>query len=217
MKLWPTVKNAIQAKVPGKKSRFPKHHPYWQWHVHLDASQQTDLLWLSGFGDTALWFMNFWPVSAKCVEEHRLHLNFYFRNSNKFVVLRVKKGKGYSWQLLTEDFGFESTAFTTKSYISNHTACLHLSLHSPKLKDTTFQKFLWYSVDWYVKNLGTLDPNTFENYGKTALTSFEAGFLCNILNCVTAVEQRDLQKQMFLPVSTQQLEHSPSENSCFVL
>ncbi|XP_041276581.1 solute carrier family 66 member 3 isoform X2 [Onychostruthus taczanowskii] len=42
---------------------------------------------------------------------------------------------------------------------------------------------------------GTLDPNTLENYGKTALTSFEAGFRRNILNCVTALEQRDLESR----------------------
>lgn len=140
MKLWPAVKNVVQAKVPGTISWIPKHHPYWQQHVHRDASQQTHLPWLSRFGDTALWFMSFSPVSAKCVEEHRLHLNFYFRNSNQFVVVGVKRGKGYSWQLLTEDFGFGSTAFTTKSYISNHIVCLHFSLHSPKFKDTSFQK-----------------------------------------------------------------------------
>lgn len=62
--------------------------------------------------------------------------------------------------------------------------------------------FFWLAC----KNQGTLDPNTLENYGRTALTTFEAGFLWNILNCVTAVEQRDLQKQMFLPVNMQQLE-----------
>lgn len=39
----------------------------------------------------------------------------------------------------TEDFGF-GFAFTTKSYITNHIACFHFSLRSPKLKDTTFQK-----------------------------------------------------------------------------
>lgn len=137
MKLWPTVKNVVQAKVPGMIPRVPRHHPYCApWCISADSSPIAVRFW---------WYCSvvheFLACQcAKCVEEHRFHLNFYFRNSDQFVVLRLKRGKGYSWQLLTGDFGFGSTAFTAKSYISNHIACLNFSLHSPKLKDTTFQK-----------------------------------------------------------------------------
>lgn len=59
-------------------------------HLQLDASTQTHLRWLSVSDDTALCF-----VRAECAEE-RKDFNFYFGDSNQFVVGTLKKGKVYS-------------------------------------------------------------------------------------------------------------------------
>lgn len=66
-----------------------------------------------------------------------------------------------------------------------------------------------------VKTKAILGAGTVENYGRTALTTFEAGFPCNMLNHWTLAEERDLQMQMFPPAYTLQSDQptpSLSEN-----
>lgn len=69
-------------------------------YVQLDASKQTHLQWLSVFDDTALCF-----VCTKRAEE-RKDFNFYFGDSNQFVVDMLKKGKRIFLRTINGGFCF---------------------------------------------------------------------------------------------------------------
>lgn len=101
------------------------------------------------------------------------------------------------------DFAFGSNTFLTRSYRNDRITCLNFSFVLQNEKMGSFKSSYSITVDWHIKAKAPLLLTPL----KTAQTTPpRADCPCNALNHWALMEEQGLQKQLFPPMDTQQLE-----------